>query len=110
MSARFYTGRACLARVGFAVQVFSSPNGGWAGNFNRFWAESAGRAAIGNRRESTKPRPAQFPAEIGPAPAQGPFRADFVKLVAISGPSGCFRSAVAFAVRIWHRSAVAGDV
>ena len=44
-----------LREFGFAVQVFSSPNGGWVGNFNRFWAESAGRTAIGDRRESTEP-------------------------------------------------------
>ena len=76
MSARFYTGRACLARVGFAVQVFSSPNGGWVGNFNRFLAESAGRArpswfgkCLKSLRESMEPRPAKFPAEIGPASA-----------------------------------------
>ena len=63
MSARFCTGRACLARPGFAVQLFSSPNGGWVRNFNRFsWIWPKGPAgwvnldAAGDRVDIDCPR------------------------------------------------------
>jgi hypothetical protein len=104
--------------VGFAVQLFSSPNGGRVGNFNRFWPKVLAERAnfdceparrdeltetlqiwfgkwLKSLQESAGPRPARFPAEIGPTPAERPFRADFIELAAISGPLSTLRSPVA---------------
>src|ERR1700722_18811676 len=144
MSARFYTGRAYLARPGFAVQLFSSPNGGWVGNFNRFsWIWPKGWAGWGqpgrwseirwvstvhassrlcgagseygsnlcvNRWSPARPSSPGRPVR---RPLKGYFEPISPNWSPYRGFHGTFDRpllAVAFAVGIWHRSAVAGDV
>jgi hypothetical protein len=93
------------------VQLFSCPNGGSIRNFNWFRADrdEAGSVIRRPARPIKFLLPSGFAAEV--AREWSLFLAAFDHKPAISQDfTDLSRArAVAFAVRIWHRSAVAGD-